>query len=168
MHTFQPYPVEMIEFNPFTKIGKEWMLITASNGEKTNAMTASWGGVGVLWGKETAFCFVRQSRYTKEFIDNSDYFSLTFFDKSYKSALKYFGIVSGRKEDKISNAKMNLNYYEKIPFIDEGNLVLCCKKMSATPVLPDQFTDPGIKDTWYKDNDFHTMYTGEIVQILAR
>ena len=114
MHTFQPYPVEMIEFNPFTKIGKEWMLITASNGEKTNAMTASWGGVGVLWGKETAFCFVRQSRYTKEFIDNSDYFSLTFFDKSYKSALKYFGIVSGRKEGKISNAKMTLNYYEKI------------------------------------------------------
>lgn len=168
MHTFQPYPIELIEFNPFTKIGKEWMLITASDGDKINAMTASWGGVGVLWGKETAFCFVRESRYTKEFIDRSDYFSLTFFDKSYKSALKYFGIVSGRKEDKISNAQMHVNYHEDIPFIDEGNFVVCCKKMSATPIRPEQFIAPDIKEQWYKDNDFHTMYIGEIVQILAR
>ena len=80
MHTFQPYPFEMLEFNPFTKIGSEWMLITASDGEKTNAMTASWGGVGVLWGKNTVFCFVRDSRYTKEFIDKSDNFSLTFLN----------------------------------------------------------------------------------------
>lgn len=168
MHTFQPYPTELIEFNPFTKIGKEWMLITASDGEKTNAMTASWGGVGVLWGKETAFCFIRKSRYTKEFIDKSDYFSLTFFDKSYKSALKYFGIVSGRKEDKIQNAKMHVNHYKEIPFIDEGNFVICCKKMSATPILPEQFIKPNLQDKWYKDNDYHTMYTGEIIQILAR
>ena len=29
MHTFQPYPIDLMEMNPFTKIGKEWMLITA-------------------------------------------------------------------------------------------------------------------------------------------
>ena len=168
MHTFQPYPVDMIEFNPFTKIGKEWMLVTASNGEKTNAMTASWGGVGVLWGKETAFIFVRESRYTKEFIDQSDSFSLTFFDKAHKNALKYFGAISGRNEDKIKNAKMHVNHHNDIPFIDEGNFVICCKKMSATPILPEQFTDPTIQDQWYKDGDLHTLYVGEIVQILAR
>ncbi len=168
MHAFQPYPLDMIELNPFKKIGKEWMLITADDGEKTNAMTASWGGLGVLWGKETAFCFIRESRYTKEFIDKSDHFSLTFFDKSYKSALKYFGIVSGRKEDKISSANMHVNYYENIPFIDEGNLAICCRKMSATPILPEQFMDSEIKDKWYEDDDFHTMYVGEIVQVLAR
>ena len=95
MHTFQPYPIDLIEFDPFTKIGKEWMLITAKNGDNINAMTASWGGVGVLWGKNTAFIFVRDSRYTKELIDQSDYFSLTFFDSSYKSAMKYFGMVTG-------------------------------------------------------------------------
>ncbi len=168
MHTFQPYPMDLIEFNPFTKIGKEWMLITAKDGEKINAMTASWGGIGVLWGKNTAFIFVRDSRYTKELIDNSDYFSLTFFDSSYKSALKYFGMVSGRKEDKFKTAKMNVNYYKEIPFIDEGNLVICCRKMSAVPILPEHFLDPGIQKQWYADGDLHTMYTGEIVQILAR
>ena len=76
MHTFQPYPIDLIEFDPFTKIGKEWMLITAKDGDNVNAMTASWGGVGVLWGKNTAFIFVRDSRYTKELIDQSDNISV--------------------------------------------------------------------------------------------
>ncbi len=168
MHTFQPYPIDLIEFDPFTKIGNEWMLITAKEGNKVNAMTASWGGVGVLWGKNTAFIFVRNSRYTKELIDKGSHFSLTFFDSTYKSALKYFGMVSGRREDKISNAKMHINYYEEIPFIDEGNFVICCKKMSATPILPEQFLNPDIQKQWYADGDYHTMYVGEILQILAR
>ena len=63
MHTFQPLPFDLIEFNPFTKIGKEWALVTAGNKEKANTMTVSWGGVGVLWGKNVAFIFVRDSRY---------------------------------------------------------------------------------------------------------
>ncbi len=168
MHTFQPYPIDLIEFDPFTKIGNEWMLITAKEGNKVNAMTASWGGVGVLWGKNTAFIFVRNSRYTKELIDKGSHFSLTFFDSTYKSALKYFGMVSGRREDKISNAKMHINYYEEIPFIDEGNFVICCKKMSATPILSEQFLNPDIQKQWYADGDYHTMYVGEILQILAR
>ena len=168
MHTFQPYPIDLIEFDPFTKIGKEWMLITASEGDKINAMTASWGGVGVFWGKNAAFIFVRDSRYTKELIDRSDHFSLTFFDTSHKSALKYFGMVTGRREDKIKTAKMNVNYYEDIPFIDEGNFVICCRKISATPILPEQFLDSEIQEKWYADGDLHTMYVGEIIQILAR
>ena len=100
--------------------------------------------------------------------DESDYFSLTFFDNSYKSAMKYFGMVSGRKEDKIKTANMNVNYYEEIPFIDEGNFVICCRKMSATPILPEQFLDHEIEEKWYADGDLHTMYVGEILQILAR
>ncbi len=144
------------------------MLITAREGDRVNAMTASWGGVGVLWGKNTAFIFVRESRYTKELIDLNDHFSLTFFDSSYKSALKYFGMVSGRTEDKIKAAKMNVNYFQDIPFIDEGNFVICCRKMSATPILPEQFLDSEIQEKWYADGDLHTMYVGEIVQILAR
>lgn len=31
MHTFQPIPVDMLDMNPFTKIGKEWALLTAGN-----------------------------------------------------------------------------------------------------------------------------------------
>ncbi len=172
MHTFQPCPAEQFNINPFSKIGTEWMAVTAGDKDKVNTMTASWGTLGVLWGKNVVSIFVRDSRYTKEFIDRQDTFSLTFFDTSDQEnrlALKYFGTVSGRDEDKISHAHMHAAYAaDGTPYIDEGNLVLVCRKMSATKILPEQFLDASIDSTWYKDNDYHTMYVAEITQILTR
>jgi hypothetical protein len=75
---------ELIEQNPFKLIGQDWMLITAEKDGKVNTMTASWGGFGVMWAKNVAYIVMRPQRYTKEFVDNSDTFSLTFFDSSYK------------------------------------------------------------------------------------
>lgn len=171
MHTFQPYPVDLIEFDPFTKIGTEWMAVTVSDGEKTNTMTASWGTVGVLWNKNVACVFIRDSRYTKELLDKQDTFSLNWFEQEHqtRSALKYFGAVSGRDEDKISNVKMHVNHAaDGTAFIDESNLVFICKKLSATRMTTDQFVDPSIADAFYKDGDMHTMYIAEVTQILAR
>ena len=88
---------------------------------------------------------------------------------SIKLILKYFGGVSGRKEDKLANAKLHIHYAsDGTPFIDEGNLVLICRKMSATKILPEQFIDDTIDSTWYKDKDYHTMYIAEVTEILAR
>lgn len=171
MHQFQPYPVELLEFNPFTKIGNDWLIITSGNEQKANGMTASWGGLGVLWGKNVAFIFVRESRYTKEFIDNGSTFSCTFFDKKYKNDLKYFGIVSGRQEDKFKTSGLHLDYKDGVPYVDEGNFVFLCKKMAAVPMEEAHFINPEIKEKWYSGNDtdnFHTMYIGEITDVLAR
>lgn len=167
MHTFQPFPIEVLEFNPFEKIGKEWALVSAGSKKEANAMTVSWGGVGVLWGKNVVFVFIRDSRYTKEFIDNGDFFSVSFLDKNYKDALSYCGSHSGRNEDKIANAGLSWDYKHSIPFIDEGNLVLLCEKLSATKITDDSFISPDIKK-WYADGDMHTMYIGEIIEVLAR
>jgi flavin reductase (DIM6/NTAB) family NADH-FMN oxidoreductase RutF len=83
--------------------------------------------------------------------------------------MKYIGAVSGRDEDKIGNAKLHLDYYkDEVPYIDEGNFVMVCKKMSATRITEDQFIDPEIKEKWYADGNMHTMYIGEIVEIMAR
>ena len=158
MHTFQPLPFDLVEFNPFTKIGKEWALVTAGNKEKANTMTVSWGGVGVLWGKNVAFIFVRDSRYTKEFIDANEFFSITFLCGSH----------SGRDEDKFAAAGLTLATRHNIPYVDEGNFVLLCEKMSATRITEDSFLLPEIKEKWYKDGDMHTMYVAEIIDILAR
>ena len=87
MHTFQPIPVDMLDMNPFTKIGKEWALLTAGNKQESNTMTISWGGVGVLWGKNVVYVFVRDSRYTKELIDAGDFFSLTFVSDQMREIL---------------------------------------------------------------------------------
>jgi len=108
MHTFQPYPIELLEMNPFTKIGKEWALVTAGNKQKCNTMTVSWGGVGVIWNKNVVYIFVRDSRYTKEFIDNGEFFSLSFFDETYRPALSYCGANSGRNEDKFEKQVLHL------------------------------------------------------------
>lgn len=171
MHQFQPYPIELLEINPFTKISNEWMLIAAGDQEKANAMTASWGGFGVLWGKNVAFIFVRKSRYTKEFIDKGSCFSCNFFEKKFLNDLKYFGIVSGRQEDKFKTSGLSVNHKGNIPFVDEANFVCLCKKMAAVPITEANFLVPEIKDKWYSDKEqdnFHTLYIGEIVEVLAR
>ena len=151
MHTFQPLPFDLVEFNPFTKIGKEWALVTAGNKEKANTMTVSWGGVGVLWGKNVAFIFVRDSRYTKEFIDANEFFSITFLSGQYRDALNYCGSHSGRDEDKFAAAGLTLATRHNIPYVDEGNFVLLCEKMSATRITEDSFLLPEIQEKWYKD-----------------
>lgn len=167
MHAFQPYPIEQLEINPFEKIGKEWALVSAGSRKKANTMTISWGGVGVLWGKNVAFVFIRDSRYTKEFVDSNDFFSISFLNDQYKEALNYCGSRSGRNEDKLKNAGLTWNYKLSIPFIDEGNLILLCQKLSATKINEDSFLAPDIKK-WYADGDMHTMYVAEILEVLAR
>lgn len=167
MHAFQPFPMEKLEFNPFEKIGKEWALVSAGSKQKANTMTISWGGVGVLWGKNVVFLFIRDSRYTKEFIDAGDLLSVSFLNSGYKEALSYCGSHSGREEDKMEKAGLTWNYKHSIPFIDEGNLVFLCQKLSATRITEDSFISPGIQE-WYSDKDMHTMYVAEILEVLAR
>ncbi len=169
MHSFQPIPADLYDLNTFQKIGKDWMLITAEKHGTPNTMTASWGGAGVMWGKNVVYIVVRESRYTKEMIDGSDTFSLSFLKHDeYKSTLKYLGVVSGRDEDKIANARLHVDYDHGTPFIDEADTVIICKKLCAQPITPDSFIDASIDETWYKDKDYHTLYIGEIVEFLAR
>ena len=159
MHTFQPYPMNMLEFNPFQKIGSEWAAVTAEADGKANAMTVSWGGVGVMWGKNVATIYIRDSRYTKELIDASDTFSINFFEDDHMhSTLNYLGKVSGHNEDKIAGARLHINHMTGTPFLDEAKFVILCKKLSATRITADQFIDPTIADKWYADGDMHTMY----------
>jgi len=171
MHSFQPLNLDDISLNPFTQIGKDWFALTAGTKEKVNTMTAAWGGLGVMWGKNVVFVVVRDSRYTKEFIDSSETFSLTFFDmrqKANRQTLQYLGAVSGRNEDKITSACLNINYHNDTPFIDEGNSVYICRKLFSSPMTKEFMLDADIPSKWYGDEDYHTLYIGEITDFLAR
>lgn len=167
MHVFQPIPVDTLEFNPFETIGKDWALVSAGSKQKANTMTISWGGVGVLWGKNVAFIFVRDSRYTKELIDAGDFFSISFMSSEYKEALNYCGSHSGRDVDKITETGLTWNYKHSIPFIDEGKCILLCQKLSATRLTEDSFLSPELAK-WYTDKNMHTMYVGEIIDLMIR
>lgn len=168
MHVFQPCPIELEEFNPFTKFSKDWALVTAGKKDKANTMTISWGGVGHLWGKNVVFIFIRDSRYTKELIDSSDFLSISFFDKEYKKALDYCGSHSGRDENKIEKAGLTVGSKHGIPYIDEASEVYLCNKLSATRIDKDSFISPELEGKWYNDGDMHTMYVAEIIEVLAR
>ena len=87
--SFREVKVEELNFNPFTKIGKEWLLITAGTEEKCNTMTASWGAMGVMWGKNAVTVYIRPQRYTKEFVDQEELFTLSVLGSEGIKLLRY-------------------------------------------------------------------------------
>ena len=92
-----------LEENVFSLFDDQWTLITAGTPEHCNTMTASWGGLGVLWHKNVATIYVRPQRYTYEFLETSEFFTLSFFDEAWRQQLSYCGTVSGREADKVAS-----------------------------------------------------------------
>lgn len=167
MSTFHEITCDELNSNVFKSIGKDWMLITAGNADAFNTMTASWGGLGCIWGKNVAFCFVRPQRYTFQFTENNEYFSLMFFDDSYKKQLSLCGTESGRTVNKAEVCGFTPCFDEAAPYFEQAKTVIICKKMYAQTIDPDGFKDENIKG-FYKDEDYHTTYIGEIVKILQK
>ena len=151
--SFREVKAEELTMNPFTKIGKEWLLITAGNEEKCNTMTASWGAMGVMWGKNAVTVYIRPQRYTKEFVDREDTFTISVLGEEYRKALNYCGKVSGKNADNK---------------IKEADMIMVCKKMYHDEIKPECF-DAGENDgKWYPQKDYHTMYIAEILKVLVR
>ncbi len=159
---------EEFNYNPFKLIGEDWMLITAEKDGKANTMTASWGGLGVMWNKNVAYIVIRPQRYTKEFVDSADSFSLTFFDDSFREILSYLGTKSGRDEDKIKKSNLTVVHDNNIPYFEEASITIFCKKLFAQEYKPESFIDLEINKKCYPNNDHHTLYIGEITKILIR
>jgi len=163
--------VNELQMNPVTAIAKDWMLITAGCGEgKFNTMTASWGHIGNVWGHGsqigTTVCYVRPQRYTKEFIDREELYTLTFFP-GYREELAYLGSHSGRDEDKVAKTGLTPVFGDGYTYFAEASLVLVCRKLYAAPLVEEGFVDKKVLDDCYPERDLHTMYIGEIVKILV-
>ena len=166
--SFKEIKPEELQKNPFTMIGKEWLLVTAEKDGKVNTMTASWGGMGVMWGKNTAFIVLRPQRYTKEFVDSTETFSLSILDESFRKTYGYLGSVSGRDEDKIAKSGLTIAHEGATPYFEEAGTVLVCRKLYAQEYQPECFLDTDTEQKWYPDKDYHTMYIAEIIEVLAR
>ncbi|MCL2531952.1 MAG: flavin reductase [Oscillospiraceae bacterium] len=129
-----------------------------------NTMTISWGGVGEMWGRDVAFVFVRPQRYTYQFMQQQDYFTLAF--GLPKETLALCGKISGRDGDKIAQAGLTPQVEGDAIFPAQADLVLVCRKLHAQDIDSTGFVDPRIAD--YYDGDHHRMYIGEIVQCLRK
>lgn len=157
-----------IEENLIRLLSKKWMLITAKNGEKLNTMTASWGGFGEMWNKDVAAIVVRPSRYTFDFIEKSDYYTLSFFDEAYRDKLTFCGRNSGRIVDKVKECKFTVCGDEKIAYFDEAKYVFVCKKLYSQNVDMNGFENEEFAKECYPDPDIHKMFVGEILYVLKK
>lgn len=164
---FSEVSIDSLMMNPFMKIGTQWMLVTSGNMDSWNTMTASWGGLGVIWNRNVSYVFVRYSRFTYEFMEKNSTFTLSFFPEKYRDALNYCGSHSGRDVDKAVETGL-------VPFsssagsvsFNQSELILVCKKLYAGSIDPEDFIDPTVQDN-YKTKDYHKMYVGEIEKALT-
>ncbi len=159
---------ELFDQSPFRMLGQEWMLITAENEGVCNTMTAAWGGFGVMWGKNVVFAVIRPQRYTREFVDAADRFSLCFLPAAYKKQLGYLGSVSGRDENKIGISGLTVAHEGKTPFFEEADTVMLCKKLYAQACVQECFIEQPLAEEWYPEHDYHIMYIAEVEKILLK
>ena len=163
-------PFEMT-MNPFKIINKDWMLITAGDDTKCNSMTISWGGFGIYMGKPITNIYIRQERYTKEFFDKNEYFTVCSFPEELRDALKYMGNNSGRDGDKYKATGLKPIKLDQTWAIEQATAIYVCRKLSFSDVPVKNIRECEEKTQFFDKNsttDFHTMYMGEIVKILVK
>lgn len=161
--------MDLKNFNlaPLYKIDKEWALLTCGKKEKFNMMTISWGGLGTLWHKPIATIYVRPNRYTNEFIENNDYFTLSFYDEEYKKDLGFLGSKSGRDIDKISYTNLTPEFIDNGITFKEANLTIVCKKIYFQDLDKKNIPQTEI-DRFYNNEPVHRMYIGEVIDIIDK
>lgn len=148
-------------------ISDGWGLVTAGNGEKFNTMTVSWGGLGEIWGKDAVFIFIRPQRYTYEFIEKEEFFTLSFYGEEFRNALKICGSQSGRNTDKVANAGLTPVFTDGTVSFEQAEYTLVCRKMASQFIDPKGFEDEAIEKN-YSAGDYHKVYIGEIVKVYSK
>lgn len=163
----------------FTENGFQWFheaeLLAAGDKEKSNAMTIGWGGIGTLWGRTALTVYVAEKRYTKEFMDKAEYFTVMAFDVEHSKVLRYMGTKSGRDGDKAAALGLHTAYTANgTPYYTEASMVIECKIMYAAPFDPQYFKSDAPKKMYARSAEgrsqgenfpagIHTMYIGEVI-----
>jgi len=166
----KPVKFDRLTIQPHDLFHKQWILLTCGDYTlgKFNTMTIGWGAVGTMWSRPFTFVAVRHSRYTYEFMEAYNTFTLSAFPDEYHKALSFLGSRSGRDGDKISLAGLTPEPASLVasPAFKEAELVIECQKMYADDLNPAHFIDMAIHDI-YQKRDYHRIYYGEILHISA-
>ena len=156
-------PTEITD-NVFKLLDKDWMLVTAGSMDDFNTMTASWGHLGILWHMPIAIAYIRPQRYTFEFANRFEDYTLSFFTEAYRPALQLCGSKSGRDCDKMAETGLTPIQTDRGNVIyQEARLVLECRKVYEDDIKKNNFLDHEIIRKNYPKEDFHRFYMGEIV-----
>lgn len=148
-------------------LSKGAFLNTCADG-KSNTMTIAWGSIGFMWGRPIFTVMVRKSRHTYALIEKNPEFTVSIPLRDMKRALGICGSQSGRDADKFKAAGLNVLSGKKVstPSIEGAGLHFECKIVYKQP-MGSEGLDPSLNGKWYADNDWHTLYYGEIVAAYA-
>ncbi len=149
----------------FQQFDKKWALLTSGSEDNYNTMTISWGSLGTIWNKPTATVYVRGSRYTHDYIDSNDYFTISFYPEKYKKELGILGSKSGREMDKMSDSGLTAIKIGTSITFKEAELTIVCKKLFKQRLLSENMP-ADVVNAFYGDNDLHDMYIGEVIDIV--
>ena len=149
----------------FSQFDKKWALLTAGKIDSFNTMTISWGGLGTLWNKPVATVYVRKSRYTHEFLDREDYFTVSFYPESNRRVLGVLGSKSGRDIDKMHESGLTPKDVGETISFEEAEVTIVCRKLFVQELDIDKIPAE-IASALYADGDTHDMYIGEVVEII--
>lgn len=166
---FKEISTDQLAFNPFTKIGDEWALLTSGDKDSGyNMMTASWAGFGVFWGKNAVTVYVRESRYTRKFFDSNELFTVSFYDKPYRKALNLCGQLHGNECDKTKESGLTPYFTGGTTAFEEASLVYVCRKLFHADITKQTTDAPAVFDRMYPEPDLHRLYIGEVLKVLAK
>ena len=163
---WQEIKAKDIEGNPVRMFADEWFELAAGKEGDMNLMTIAWGTLGELWNRPVVTVYVSTSRYTYEFMEKNDYFTITHFPAAMRDKLQYLGTASGRDEDKVKGADLTVEFTKLgNPIFAEADLAIECKKIYAEQFKADLL--PVEQRQWYDDRGIglHVVYVGEIVNV---
>lgn len=149
----------------FKQFDKRWALLTAGTKDDFNTMTISWGGLGTIWNKPVATVYVRESRYTHDYMEKNDCFTVSFYPEQYKQILGVLGSRSGRDMDKMNNTGLSPKPAGETMTFEEAEITLVCRKLFKQKLLPENMPEEVVSGL-YADNDLHDMYIGEVIDII--
>ncbi|MCR5016247.1 MAG: flavin reductase [Ruminococcus sp.] len=167
--SFKKVDLTSLQFNPFTKIGKEWMLLTGGTMDSFNTMTASWGQLGVLWNRNVLTCYIRPNRHTFGFVENGETFTASFYGEQFRKALSFCGSHSGRDCDKVKETGLTPAEFDGCVAFEEADMVLVCRKLYSYDLAESGFlTDDGIPAQFFGSDPYHRAYISEIVGVYVK
>lgn len=161
-------PIDKFTVKAYDIWHRKWLLLASGNFKEGNynCMTIGWGSIGTMWNKPFVQVVVRPTRYTYEFMEKYDTFTLTAFPEQYRNAIKLLGRKSGRDTDKIEESGLTAMASETIeaPSFREAELSIECRKIYWQDFDSDNFLDPAIHGS-YPKKDYHRVYFGEILEV---
>ena len=156
-----------LELDVFSRFEDKWALVCAGDESGFNAMAISWGGLGTLWERPVATVYVKPVRYTWEFMQKHDKFTVIFLPDALKKAVGIMGSRSGRNCDKVSLAGLTPVFLDGAVTFAEAETTVVCRKIYSQDLDRSTMPKDVIAD-YYTVEEPHTMFVGEVTEILNR